>query len=128
MLRKIRNYNDWLKNITLSDLYEFMAYINNEKSSNDNHPLVNPHDNISEISEPSLSEQQKIIVGIRLRRPELVFKLQEFLRKQQKESPSDLFPTLLLFFPETGHETLACKIPLLFQEKRRHLSPETGDF
>lgn len=29
--------NDWLKNITLSDLYEFMAYINNEKSSNDNY-------------------------------------------------------------------------------------------
>ena len=29
--------DNWLKEITLSDLYEFMAYINNEKSSNDNY-------------------------------------------------------------------------------------------
>ena len=28
---------DLLKEITLSDLYEFMAYVNNEKSSNDNY-------------------------------------------------------------------------------------------
>lgn len=28
---------NWLKKITLSDLYEFMAYVNNEKSSNDNY-------------------------------------------------------------------------------------------
>ncbi|MBQ7900564.1 MAG: tyrosine recombinase XerC [Clostridia bacterium] len=28
---------NWLREITLSDLYEFMAYVNNEKSSNDNY-------------------------------------------------------------------------------------------
>ncbi len=37
-LVNLDEFNDeWLKKITLSDLYEFMAYINNEKSSNDNY-------------------------------------------------------------------------------------------
>ena len=43
------------------------------------HPLANPCDDLMDSSEPCLAEQQKTIVGIHLKRPDLVFQLQRYL-------------------------------------------------